>query len=118
MGNPIRMNSTVTVRPDQVEAFRQVAKDFAARVEAEDHDTLGYAYFENEDGTEFRILEVHKDEAAIRTHLEHAKPHTRRFIEASEKTVIEVCGALTGELRKEIESWGVAIYRPVAGFTR
>jgi len=114
----IRMNSTVTVRPEKAAEFRQVAKDFVARVGAEDLGTSSYEYFENADGTVFRILEIHDGEEAIRTHLAHAEPHTRRFTDAVEKTEIEVCGELSGDLLEEIESWGAVIYRPLAGFTR
>ena len=115
---PIRMNTRMVARGDDAEACRRVARFFVERVEEQDPGALSYEYLENEDGSDFRIFEIHASSEALLSHLANAVPHLERFDAACETLEVEIFGTTSDVLRVELETWGSVMHRPHDGFTR
>ena len=118
MASLVRVSSSFTVSPDKLREFKQLVKEFAARVSAEDLGTSSYQWFESEDGSEFNVIEVHDSSEACLAHLANFEPHAERFEATCEMTRADIYGEISPELRQVFEPYGAKFHRSLEGFTR
>ncbi|MGA7859162.1 MAG: putative quinol monooxygenase [Terracidiphilus sp.] len=63
----VRLTVSLTVNEGKLEAFKGIAQAMTAGSQAES-GTLGYEWFDAEDGKRFRLVETYVDSAAVEAH--------------------------------------------------
>ena len=101
------------VDPGDADAFRSVVAEAAQRV-ANEPGTVGYAWFESSDGTEFVAQESFVDSDAVLAHAANVGDLVGQWVGLADGVDVEIFGAPSDELRSALSAMGPGIYSPVS----
>ncbi|MEO5320214.1 hypothetical protein PV761_16715 [Arthrobacter sp. CC3] len=115
---------TSDVRPGKLGELKVAMEDLARFVEANEPRIIAYDVYFSDDGTRMNVLQVHQDLASLEFHLEVAGPRFPPIAPLVRLRTIEIFGAVTEELVKQLEAktqllGGTVMIRNLhAGFAR
>lgn len=115
---------TSDVRPGKLGELKVAMEDLARFVEANEPRIIAYDVYFSDDGTRMNVLQVHQDLASLEFHLEVAGPRFPPVAPLVRLRTIEIFGAVTEELVKQLEAktqllGGTVMIRNLhAGFAR
>jgi hypothetical protein len=115
---------TSDVRPGKLGELKVAMEDLARFVEANEPRIIAYDVYFSDDGTRMNVLQVHQDLASLEFHLEVAGPRFPPIAPLVRLRTIEIFGAVTDELVKQLEAktqllGGTVMIRNLhAGFAR
>ena len=124
MSAPIVYVGKYRIVEGKLEEFRQVAKEIAAFVEANEPQLIAYNEYINEEGTEASGIQIHPDSASMETHLNVAGQAFGKAMELFEDVKIDLYGTpsapLLERLNQMAQMFGVSltVHEPQAGFSR
>lgn len=107
----------VQILPNQLEAFKAVARDLIASTEKE-KDTLAYEWNLSEDGTACDIYERYASSEAMLTHVRSFGAHAERFLKACRPTRFHVYGTPSIEAKAALEILQPTYFTHLGGFCR
>jgi len=118
MSELVSWNLRVSIRQDQLEAFRTLMQEMVTSTEAES-GTLGYELFISSDDTECHIHERYANSAGALAHLGHfGSRFAERFLGCVEPTSILVYGEPSDEVRTILDGFGAIYFGTLGGFSR
>ena len=115
---------TSDVQPGKLGELKVAMEDHARFVEANEPRIIAYDVYFSDDGTRMNVLQVHQDLASLEFHLEVAGPRFPPIAPLVRLRTIEIFGAVTEELVKQLEAktqllGGTVMIRNLhAGFAR
>lgn len=115
---------TSDVRPGKLGELKVAMEDLARFVEANEPRIIAYDVYFSDVGTRMNVLQVHQDLASLEFHLEVAGPRFPPVAPLVRLRTIEIFGAVTEELVKQLEAktqllGGTVMIRNLhAGFAR
>jgi hypothetical protein len=115
---------TSDVRPGKLGELKVAMEDLARFVVANEPRIIAYDVYFSDDGTRMNVLQVHQDLASLEFHLEVAGPRFPPIAPLVRLRTIEIFGAVTEELVKQLEAktqllGGTVMIRNLhAGFAR
>jgi quinol monooxygenase YgiN len=117
MDDDIRKVVEVSIFPEKLDEFKEVATAFVERVRQLEPGTLSYEWYLNEDGSKCLILEWYRDSEALMAHLANIRDLYEPLFAVSEITRLEVFGHASAALR-EAHLPGTAFLSPWIGVRR
>ena len=115
---------TSEVRPGKLAELKAAMVDLSRFVEVNEPRIIAYDVYFSADGTRMSVLHVHTDLPSLAFHLKVAGPQFPPIAPLVELRTIEIFGAVTEELVKQLEAktqllgGTVIIHNLHAGFTR
>lgn len=106
----IRFVVELTVSDNQLNTFKQIAKEMIAIVQQNEPDTLSCKWFYHEGDNKWCLSEKFKNSDAFLIHLEEVSPQLDQLLEISEVSRFEVFGNLAFAAKAAISSFGVKHY--------
>ncbi|MGZ4253468.1 MAG: hypothetical protein ACXVR2_09475 [Solirubrobacteraceae bacterium] len=124
MSEPFIFVTTNTINDGQLESVTELSRRFAALAEAHDTGLLAYHFYLNEEGTEVRNVQVHRNAAAMDAYVPLVQELIQQALERTTTTSIDVYGdpgpVVQRLLRMNAEQ-GVRVHvspTRLSGFTR
>ena len=99
-------------------AFRELATDLSARVEADEPGTEAYQWFLSEDEGSAMLYEQYADSDALLAHFGNVRDAMGRFVASLDVTGVFAFGDLDDAARAALDGLGAVYAGQVAGFMR
>jgi len=100
------------------DAFKQLAAELGAKVEADEPGTEAYQWFLTEDGGYAMLYEQYESSEAFLTHLGNVTPVMDRFMAAMDIEAVLAFGDINDAARGALDSFGATYADMVGGFMR
>lgn len=107
----VKLSVELTVSKDQLEVFKQIAREMNAIVQHDEPDTLSCKWFYHEGDNKWCLTEKFKDSDAFLQHLNDVSPQLDRLLEISEFDRLEVFGDMPLSAKATIVSFGAKHYQ-------
>ena len=108
----------LTVSNNQLETFKNIAKEMNAIVQRDEPDTLSCKWFYHDGDNKWCLTEKFRDSDAFLKHLNEVSEQMNQILEISEVERFEVFGDLCYSARAAIASFGVKHYTYWSGVVR
>jgi hypothetical protein len=124
MSEPLVYVGTYRIREGKLEPFRQLEKEIAEFVEANEPRILAFASYISDDGTKACGIQIHPNSESMATHLDVAGPRFGQVMEFIEDVRIEIYGPPSASLRErmtqmaQMSGASLTFNEPHAGFSR
>ena len=106
----IKFAVELTVAANQLEAFKQIAKEMNAIVLYNEPDTISCKWFHHRGDDKWYLTEKFKDSDAFLKHLDDVSPQLEKLLEISEINRFEVFGDMAFAAKAAIASFGAKHY--------
>jgi quinol monooxygenase YgiN len=114
----IRITVRWNIQAGQVEAFKAVAREITASVEAEEPRTRSYEWYLSDDGAEGYLTEVMSDSDAFMAHLANVGQSVGPLYAIASIADMLVFGSPNAQVRDVLAGAGARFFPGFAGFTR
>lgn len=107
----VKLSVELTVSKDQLDVFKQIAREMNAIVQRNEPGTLSCKWFYHEGDNKWCLAEKFKDSDAFLEHLSDVSEQLDRLLEISEVDRLEVFGDMPLAAKATIASFGAKHYQ-------
>ena len=118
MTNEIQYTIEWTIKPDQLDAFKELAKKVISMVQDNEPDMKGYQWYFNSDESKCYTSEWVADSEAILAHIGNVGEELPKLLAHCDITRFEVFGNINQQAREALEGLGAVTFGYFDGFTR
>lgn len=101
------------VPEEKRDGLRQAGGELVAAT-ADESGTLSYGFYENEDGSEFTMVESYQDSDAVLAHMGNVQEQLGAVMEVGGPPQIEVFGEVSDQLAEAAAALQPAVNSPIA----
>jgi|AntAceMinimDraft_12_1070368.scaffolds.fasta_scaffold09276_5 quinol monooxygenase YgiN len=118
MSNQVQYLIEWTIKPGGLDAFKEMAANFAAGTEANEPLTKGYQWYFNDDESVCYTSEWHTDSDSLMTHLGNVGDTLPGLLAHCDITRFEVFGNASPAATEALKGLGAVFFKFHVGFAR